>query len=204
MALRLLFLHIKFMCWLHCLKCLNTVVIILSTMEVIWQLWLLTSSKIWHYVILWVCKDGIAITIKKNAKMDFISKLFQSPLSTCKVIYSFFWIEILKENFGWHINQTSATGKLNVGSEYSIVSHKSYSRMCPRPLAKEYGFYAVLVWKRVKTLSILVWNRVQWFLRELRARMNVFVVSIPNEWEGARVRCKLEMDFKKSFSGMTF
>ena len=113
-------------------SCLNTV-INFSTMEVVWQLWLLTSSKKWHYVILWVCKDDIAITIKKMRKWIVFQNLFQSPLSICKVIYSFFWIEILKANFGWHINQKSATRKLNVGSDYSIVSRNSYSRMCPPP-----------------------------------------------------------------------
>ena len=30
------------------------------------------------------------------------------------------------------------------------------------------------------TLPILVWNRV-WFSRELRKRINMFIVSIPNE-----------------------
>ena len=42
------------------------------------------------------------------------------------------------------------------------------------------GFWAVLVWKWVYTLPILVWNRV-WFSRELRQCMNVFILSIPNE-----------------------
>ena len=69
-------------------------------------------------------------------KWIVFQNVFQSPLSICKVIYSFFWIEILKANFGWHINQKSATRKLNVGSEYSIVSRNSYSRMCPPPQPK--------------------------------------------------------------------
>ena len=49
--------------------------------------------------------------------------------------------------------------------------------MC-RP--KGWGFRAVLVWKWVQTLLILVWSRV-WFSRELRERRNLFTVSIPNE-----------------------
>ena len=32
----------------------------------------------------------------------------------------------------------------------------------------------------LSTLAVLVWNRV-WFSKELRERMNVFIVSIPNE-----------------------
>ena len=36
--------------------------------------------------------------------------------------------------------------------------------------------------RRVYILPILVWNWV-WFSRELRECMNIFVVSIPNEWE---------------------
>ena len=47
------------------------------------------------------------------------------------------------------------------------------------------GFYAVLVWKQVYTLPILAWNRV-WFSRELRERMKLFIVSIPNEEERKR------------------
>ena len=42
------------------------------------------------------------------------------------------------------------------------------------------GDCAVLVWKRVYTLPILVWIRV-WFSQVLWERMNVFIVSIPNE-----------------------
>ena len=53
----------------------------------------------------------------------------------------------------------------------------SFWGMC-RPIGS--GFCAVLVWKQVYTLPILVWNRV-WFLRELRDCMNVLIVSIPNE-----------------------
>ena len=37
------------------------------------------------------------------------------------------------------------------------------------------GFCAILVWKRVYTLPILVWNLV-WFSRELRECMNIFIV----------------------------
>ena len=40
--------------------------------------------------------------------------------------------------------------------------------------------WAFPVCKRVRTLSILVWNRV-WFSGELRQRVNVFTASIPNK-----------------------
>ena len=53
----------------------------------------------------------------------------------------------------------------------------SYRGMC-RP--KRYGLRDFLVWKRVYTLPILVWNRV-WFSRELRECINVFMVSIRHE-----------------------
>ena len=33
---------------------------------------------------------------------------------------------------------------------------------------------------------------------------DLFFVSVPNEYEGTRVRCELEMDFQKSFLGLTF
>ena len=56
----------------------------------------------------------------------------------------------------------------------------SFWGMC-RPIDNIWsGFCAVLVWKQVYNLPILVWNRV-WFLRELRDCMNVFIVSILNE-----------------------
>ena len=47
-----------------------------------------------------------------------------------------------------------------------------YSTMC-RP--KGWGFCTILVWKRVYTLSILVWNLV-WFSKELRECLNLFIV----------------------------
>ena len=53
----------------------------------------------------------------------------------------------------------------------------SYIGMCC-PIG--YGFCAVLVWKRVYALPILVWNRLR-FSGELRECMKVFIVSIPNE-----------------------
>ena len=63
--------------------------------------------------------------------------------------------------------------------------------MC-RPIGD--GFGAVLVWKRVYTLPILVWNRV-WFSRELQQRMNVFIVSIPNAMsKKEREICEFEMN----------
>ena len=47
------------------------------------------------------------------------------------------------------------------------------------------AFGPFLIWKRVNTWHILVWNRV-WFSSELRERMNLFIVSVPNEWERNR------------------
>ena len=47
---------------------------------------------------------------------------------------------------------------------------------------KGYGFWGFLVWKRVYTMFILFWSR-SWFSRELRERMNVVILSIPNEKE---------------------
>ena len=58
-----------------------------------------------------------------------------------------------------------------------VLPYTSHIDIC-RP--KGCGFWAFLVWKRVYTLPILVWNRV-WFSRELLECMNVFVVSIPYE-----------------------
>ena len=54
------------------------------------------------------------------------------------------------------------------------ISHIGMCRL------KGLGYWAFLVWKRVYTLPTLVWNRV-WFSRELRKRMNVFIVPSPNE-----------------------
>ena len=59
------------------------------------------------------------------------------------------------------------------------------------------GFWAFLTWKRVYTLVILVWNRV-WFSRELRERMNVVIVLVPNEqvWNrNMRIRNAFEKFF---------
>ena len=56
--------------------------------------------------------------------------------------------------------------------------YKPYRYVLPHRV----GFCAVLVWKRVDAFPILVWNWV-WFSRGLRECMNVFVVSIPSEWE---------------------
>ena len=63
-----------------------------------------------------------------------------------------------------------------------LLPYINYINMC-RSIG--WGFWAVLVWKRVYTLPILVWNRV-WFLRGLQECMDVFIVSIPNEWERKR------------------
>ena len=59
------------------------------------------------------------------------------------------------------------------------------------------GFLSRLVWKRVYTLPILVWNRV-WFLRGLQECMDVFIVSIQMS-EKEREICKFEMDLKFFF-----
>ena len=58
-----------------------------------------------------------------------------------------------------------------------VLPHVSYMGMC-RPIG--WGFCAVLVWRWVYTLPILVWNRV-WFSGELRECMNVFIVSIAKQ-----------------------
>ena len=63
--------------------------------------------------------------------MDCISKSIPNSTFHLQGNLFIFLIEILKANFGWHINQKSVTRKLNVGSEYSTVSRKSYSCMCP-------------------------------------------------------------------------
>ena len=55
--------------------------------------------------------------------------------------------------------------KVNVKSGGGELPHISHIGMC-RPIG--WGFCAVLVWKRVYTLSILVWNRV-WFSRKPRS-----------------------------------
>ena len=70
------------------------------------------------------------------------------------------------------------------GGGGGLLPYINYINMC-RSIG--WGFWAVLVWKRVYTLPILVWNRV-WFLRGLQECMDVFIVSIPNEWERKRNR----------------
>ena len=67
-------------------------------------------------------------------------------------------------------------------------SYKLHRYVPPQQL----GFWAVLVWKRVHTLPILVWNRV-WFSGELWKCMNVssfqFQVS-----KKEREICQFKMD----------
>ena len=53
-----------------------------------------------------------------------------------------------------------------------VLPYINHIGMC-RP--KGWGFCTILVWKRVYTLSILVWNLV-WFSRELRECLNLFIV----------------------------
>ena len=83
---------------------------------------------------------------------------------------------------GW---MESAPVKVDYTSSWSVLLTRgllpyiSYIGMS-RPIGSR--FCAVLVWKRVYTLPILVCNRV-WFSRVLSERMNVFIVSIPNEQE---------------------
>ena len=62
-------------------------------------------------------------------------------------------------------------GKEKLFSPEGVLPYISHIGMC-RPIG--WGFCAILVWIRV------------WFSRELRACMNVFIVSIPNEWERKR------------------
>ena len=87
-----------------------------------------------------------------------------------------------------------------------LVAGRGYSHIqtiyvCAAP-KRARSFYALLVSKRVKTLLILrlhVWNLV-WIWRELRECTNVFIVSIPNEWEKKeREICQFEMNCKKNF-----
>ena len=78
-----------------------------------------------------------------------------------------------------------------------VLPYINYISMC-RSIG--WGFWAVLVWKRVYTLPILVWNRV-WFSRELRECMNVFIVSIPNEWERKR-NMRIRNGFEVFFFGL--
>ena len=66
-------------------------------------------------------------------------------------------------------------GEINVKRKFHVI------RYVP---PQGYGFWAFLVWRRLYTLPIVVWNRVL-FSRELRECMNVVFVSIPNE-EGNR------------------
>ena len=82
------------------------------------------------------------------------------------------WYSVYSEN-GIAPKRTEMPSILSIPiPEYSQKNapHISYIGMC-RP--KGYGFWAVLVWKRVQNLIITVLNRV-WFLREPRERLNVF------------------------------
>ena len=67
------------------------------------------------------------------------------------------------------LNRMMSWQKNNVNIARGVLPYISYIGMC-RPIGS--GFWAVVVWKRVYTLPILVWNRV-WFSRELRECMNV-------------------------------
>ena len=98
---------------------------------------------------------------------------------------------------GW---MESAPVKVDYTSSWSVLLTRgllpyiSHIGMC-RPIGSR--FCAVLVWKRVYTLPILVWNRV-WFSSVLSERMNVFIVSIPNEQErkkNTRIRNAFEEFF---------
>ena len=68
--------------------------------------------------------------------------------------------------------------------------------VCTSPKGVVFGPF--LVWKRVYTLPILVWNRPVWFSRELRECMNVFIVSIRNEQDIVSI-CEFEMHLKNQF-----
>ena len=62
---------------------------------------------------------------------------------------------------------------------------------------KGYGFCAVLVWKRVETLPILVWNRYRFQGNYGSVRKYLSFQCQMNKKE--REICEFEMDFKKSF-----
>ena len=78
--------------------------------------------------------------------------------------------------FAFAMERTKWEGPGALGPR-GVLPYISYIGM-RRP--KGYDFWAVLVWKRVKILTIMVWNRV-WFLREPRECINVFAFSTPNE-----------------------
>ena len=75
-----------------------------------------------------------------------------------------------------------------------VLPYISHSGMF-RP--KGYGFCAVLVWKRVETLPILVWNRYRFQGNYGSVRKYLSFQCQMNKKE--REICEFEMDFKKSF-----
>ena len=87
------------------------------------------------------------------------------------VLHRMWWIGKCWELW---ITQGGIFRTIPVGGGGGVLSCICLIGMCR---SKGLGFYAVLVWKREKTLPVLVWIRVC-FSREC---MNVYVVSIPNE-----------------------
>ena len=141
-------------------------------------------SREWHQIlqstyILWqaplICRLTLAL-------------LLHTSLPQKLVLFS---ILVFKVKL-WFTAENNATVHLKNGTNSNDLC-KIRNRQAQRqmktpggdtPLYKSYRYvpphYAILVWKRVYTLPILVWNRL-WFSRELRECMNVFIVLIPNE-----------------------
>ena len=85
----------------------------------------------------------------------------ENPSSTCTLLYPDFQPV-------WTFWYSSSRG---------TPSYKPYRPDVP---PQRVGFRASLVIKRGVDFAHLVWNLV-WFTRELRERMRVFLVLIPNE-----------------------
>ena len=84
----------------------------------------------------------------------------------CKIIGSlpWSWLGVLRDDL------TENWGKTSGGR--GVLFYTSHIGMCR---LKGRGFWAFLVWKRVQTLPIFVWNRVG-FSRDLWELVNVFIV----------------------------
>ena len=77
------------------------------------------------------------------------------------------------------------------GGVLPYISHRGMFR------PKGYGFCAVLVWKRVETLPILVWNRYRFQGNYGSVRKYLSFQCQMNKKE--REICEFDMDYKKSF-----
>ena len=109
----------------------------------------------------------------RQEKGSIISEFKQVCTYVSAVFFYYYFLVQLKVNLWLRpVDDSQSTRDTLLYQPYRSVS----------AAIKGLGFCAVLVWKRVWTLIILVWNRV-WFLREPRECTNVFLVSIPNEYE---------------------